>query len=221
MPETLPDALPLPPEQPAEPKPLRDNQQPAAGSIPDVAGIAGHCPACGQKALLVSAVCTNCEEPLVVAKGSDGQSVLRLQRDAHRDKILRLEDQLSIYWIMLGSFQFIVMLSISPIIIRNFRITVTPLIQQSWMSLHTASMMISFLITGMIFFVCGMSIKLGYRSIAWLGVLANLWIFVATLFSAMFFIALFHGILLFPGCRLMWLWYKSPGMSLFNERKSA
>lgn len=40
-------------------------------------------------------------------------------------------------------------------------------------------------------------------------------------FSAMFFVALFHGILLFPACRLMWLWYKTPGMSLLNERKSA
>ncbi|ADG68821.1 hypothetical protein Plim_2999 [Planctopirus limnophila DSM 3776] len=216
MPETLSNPLPLPSEQPGEPKPLRDHQRPAADSILDVAGIAGHCPACGQKALLVSAVCTSCEEPLVVAKGSDGQSILRLQRDAHREKILRLEDQLSIYWIMLGSFQFIVMLSISPVIIRNFRITVTPLIQQSWMSLHTASMMLSLIVTGLILFVCGMAMKFGFRQIAWLGVLANFWAFVVTLASPMFIGALVYAILLLPACRLMWLWYKSPGMTVFN-----
>lgn len=221
MPETLSNPLPLPPEQPGEPKSLRDHQQPEAGSIPDVAGIAGHCPACGQKALLVSAVCTSCEEPLVVTKGSDGQSILRLKRDAHREKILRLEDQLSIFWIMLGSFQFIVMLSISPAIIQSYHMTGTSLFQQEWMHLHTASLVISFLITGLILFVCGMSIRWGYRSMAWLGVLANFWVMAATLFSPAFFVALFHGILLFPGCRLMWLWYKTSGMSLFNEQESA
>lgn len=219
--ETLSDALPLPPEQPDEPKSLRDHQRPEAGSITDIAGITGHCPGCGQRALLVSAVCTSCEEPLVVTKGSDGQSILRLQRDAHREKILRLEDQLSIFWIMLGSYQSIVILSMVPMATRHLSKTTSAVIQQNWMNLYVASMMISLFVIGLVFFACGMAIKFGFRQIAWLGVLVNIMAFLIALASPFFIGALGYGILLFPACRLMWLWYRTPGMNLFNERKSA
>ncbi|ODA31046.1 hypothetical protein [Planctopirus hydrillae] len=218
MPETLSNPLPLPPEQQSEPKSLRDHQRPEAGSIPNVAGIAGHCPACGQKALLVSAVCTSCEEPLVVTKGSDGQSILRLQREVQHEEILRLEDQLSIFWIMLGSYQSIVILSMVPMATRHLSKTTSAVIQQNWMNLYVASMMISLFVIGLVFFACGMAIKFGFRQIAWLGVLVNIMAFLIALASLFFIGVLGYGIPLYLGCRLMWLWYKSPGMTVFNDQ---
>ncbi|MBA4031799.1 MAG: hypothetical protein C0478_13040, partial [Planctomyces sp.] len=110
----------------------------------------------------------------MVAIDQRGQFILRTKNDARRERIRQLEDQLSIYWILLGGFQAIAIFSLGDIATRHLSRTASALMQQNWTELYYASVMLSLFVTGLMLFLCGVLVRLGCRQMAWLGVLTSL-----------------------------------------------